>query len=199
MLPSQGVDAALAGVLGLLVGSFLNVVIYRMPIMMYRQWLGEAVGNLMKVDGVPSLWSLVFGPKTNTPPQLEAAAGEAAKAVDALPPFSLARPASRCGHCGHAIRWYENVPVLSYLFLRGTLQRLQGIDQPALPAGGTGHRGAVRAVRLALRAVADRGAVGRLRGAPGLPVPDRLGHAVPARRRSTMPCSGWASSARRRA
>jgi leader peptidase (prepilin peptidase)/N-methyltransferase len=73
----------------------------------------------MKVDGVPSLWSLVFGPKTDTPPALEVAAGEAAKDVDALPPFSLARPASRCGHCGAAIRWYQNVPVLSYLFLRG--------------------------------------------------------------------------------
>lgn len=133
MLPSQAVDAALAGVLGLLVGSFLNVVIYRTPMMMYRQWLGEAVGNLMKVDGVPSLWSLVFGPKTNTPPQLEAAAGEAAKAVDALPPFSLARPASRCGHCGHAIRWYENVPVLSYLFLRGRCSACKTRISPRYP------------------------------------------------------------------
>jgi len=133
MLPSQGVDAALAGVLGLLVGSFLNVVIYRTPVMMYRQWLAEAVGNLMKVDGVPSLWSLVFGPKTNTPPQLEAAAGEAALAVDALPPFSLARPASRCGHCGHAIRWYENVPVLSYLFLRGRCSACKASISPRYP------------------------------------------------------------------
>jgi leader peptidase (prepilin peptidase)/N-methyltransferase len=133
MLPSQAVDAALAGVLGLLVGSFLNVVIYRTPMMMYRQWLGEAVGNLMKVDGVPSLWSLVFGPKTNTPPQLERAAGEAAKAVDALPPFSLARPASRCGHCGHAIRWYENVPVLSYLFLRGRCSACKASISPRYP------------------------------------------------------------------
>ena len=49
MLVSQGFDAALAGVLGLLVGSFLNVVIYRTPVMMYRQWLGDAVGNLVAV------------------------------------------------------------------------------------------------------------------------------------------------------
>jgi len=133
MLPSQGVDAALAGVLGLLVGSFLNVVVYRTPVMMYRQWLGEAVGNLMKVDGVPSLWSLVFGPKTNTPPALETAAGEAAKSIDALPPFSLARPASRCGHCGHQIRWYENVPVLSYLFLRGRCSACKASISPRYP------------------------------------------------------------------
>jgi len=119
MPAAQGMDAALGGVLGLLVGSFLNVVIYRMPVMMYRQWLGDAVGNLMKVDGVPSLWSLVFGRATNTPPALEKAAGEAAEAVDALPPFDLVRPASRCGHCGAPVRFYQNVPVLSYVFLGG--------------------------------------------------------------------------------
>ncbi|MBS0341771.1 MAG: prepilin peptidase [Proteobacteria bacterium] len=119
MFVSQGFDAALAGVLGLLVGSFLNVVVYRTPVMMYRQWLNDAVGNLAKVDGIPSLWSLVFGPKTDTPPALEAAADEAAKTLDALPPFNLSRPASRCGHCGAPIRFYQNVPVLSYLFLRG--------------------------------------------------------------------------------
>lgn len=119
MLVSQGFDAALAGVLGLLVGSFLNVVVYRTPVMMYRQWLHDAVGNLAKVEGIPSLWSLVFGAKTNTPPALEAAADDAAKTLDALPPFNLSRPASRCGQCGTPIRWYQNVPVLSYLFLRG--------------------------------------------------------------------------------
>jgi len=119
MLVSQGFDAAVAGVLGLLVGSFLNVVVYRTPVMMYRQWLGDAVGNLAKVEGIPSLWTLVFGPKANTPPALEAAADEAAKTLDTLPPFNLSRPASRCGHCGAPIRWYQNVPVLSYLFLRG--------------------------------------------------------------------------------
>ncbi|MBS0451138.1 MAG: prepilin peptidase [Proteobacteria bacterium] len=119
MVVSQGFDAALAGVLGLLVGSFLNVVVYRTPVMMYRQWLNDAVGNLAKVDGIPSLWSLVFGPKANTPPALEKAADDAAKTLDALPPFNLSRPASRCGHCGAPIRFYQNVPVLSYLFLRG--------------------------------------------------------------------------------
>jgi len=119
MLVSQGFDAALAGVLGLLVGSFLNVVVYRTPVMMYRQWLNDAVGNLARVEGIPSLWSLVFGPKASTPPALEAAADEAAKTLDALPPFNLSRPASRCGHCGAPIRFYQNVPVLSYLFLRG--------------------------------------------------------------------------------
>lgn len=89
MLVSQGVDAALAGVLGLLIGSFLNVVIYRLPKMLERQWVADCAG----LDGS------------------EPAAAE---------PFNLMVPHSRCQQCGHAIRWYENVPLLSYfLLLRG--------------------------------------------------------------------------------
>ena len=88
MLVSPLVDAAMAGVLGLLVGSFLNVVIYRLPKMMERQWALECA-------------------------ELQGTVAPAAE------PFSLARPRSRCRQCGHAIRWYENVPVVSWLALRG--------------------------------------------------------------------------------
>ena len=88
MLVSPGVDAALFGVLGLLVGSFLNVVIYRLPKMMEAEW----ADNCAELSGA------------------EAPARE---------PFNLARPRSRCQKCQHAIRWYENIPVLSYLALRG--------------------------------------------------------------------------------
>ncbi|MCM2251092.1 MAG: A24 family peptidase [Ramlibacter sp.] len=88
MILSPMIDAALAGGLGLLVGSFLNVVIYRLPLMLERQWAAECAES------------------AGTAPQ------EAA-------PFDLVRPRSRCRQCGHLIRWYENVPVLSYLALRG--------------------------------------------------------------------------------
>ena len=88
MLVSPLVDAAMAGVLGLLVGSFLNVVIYRLPKMMERQWAAECA----QMQGTAT-------------PQAE--------------PFNLMRPRSRCRECGHAIRWYENVPVASWLALRG--------------------------------------------------------------------------------
>ena len=88
MLIAPGIDAALAGVLGLLVGSFLNVVIYRMPKIMERQWAAECAEL----------------------------SGQAAPEAE---PFNLLKPRSRCRECGHAIRWYENVPVLSYLALRG--------------------------------------------------------------------------------
>ena len=88
MLVSPMVDAALAGVFGLLVGSFLNVVIYRLPQMMERQWAAECA----ELTGKPA---------------------------DQGPVVNLVTPRSRCRQCGHLIRWYENVPVLSYLFLRG--------------------------------------------------------------------------------
>ncbi len=78
------------GLLGLLIGSFLNVVIHRLPQMMERDWRAQSA----EILGVPD--------------------PDAGK-----PPISLSRPASRCPSCGHAIRWYENIPVLSWLALRG--------------------------------------------------------------------------------
>jgi leader peptidase (prepilin peptidase)/N-methyltransferase len=119
MFVSQGVDAALAGVLGLLVGSFLNVVVYRLPRMMYREWLDESLANLRHDPEAPSLWSLVFGADKDTPKELSSAAGAAARQLKALPPFTLSGPPSRCPRCGTPIRWYQNVPVVSYLALRG--------------------------------------------------------------------------------
>ncbi len=88
-LPPAGL-ATLAGLLGLLIGSFLNVVIFRLPKMMEEQWAIEAESYSQKDN--PD-WQ----PPATT--------------------FSLSRPASHCGHCGHAIRWYENIPLLSWLFL----------------------------------------------------------------------------------
>lgn len=74
--------------LGLFVGSFLNVVIHRLPLMMERQWQLEAAE--IRQESMP-----------------------------ALPRLNLAVPRSRCPHCGHEISAIENIPLLSYLFLRG--------------------------------------------------------------------------------
>lgn len=137
MLQVVWMNAAIGGVLGLLIGSFLNVVVYRTPAMMYRDWLRESADNLMAADpaqGVPtSLWQLVFGSKTPAPAQLHASAAAVGKALDGLAPLDLMRPRSRCGHCGHTIRWYENVPVLSYLVLRGRCSACKARISPRYP------------------------------------------------------------------
>ncbi len=80
--------AVLAGVLGLAVGSFLNVVIHRLPKMMEREW--QAQCDELSGNHLP-------------PP----------------PPYNLFKPASACPHCGHKIGALENIPILSYLALRG--------------------------------------------------------------------------------
>lgn len=95
-----GALAGLAGLLGLLVGSFLNVVIYRLPKMMERQWASECAENQAETSSAAS-----------TPSKTAA--------LEPLEKFNLLVPHSRCSSCGHAIRWYENIPVLSYVVLRG--------------------------------------------------------------------------------
>lgn len=75
-------------IIGLMVGSFLNVVIYRLPKMMERNWLQQCA----ELRGEP---------------------------VEALPAFNIVTPRSLCPHCHHKIAFWENIPVLSYLFLRG--------------------------------------------------------------------------------
>lgn len=80
--------------LGLLVGSFLNVVIYRLPVMMERAWKQEA--------------NEILG---NTPPENDPTENNNT--------FNLIVPRSRCPQCDHQIRWYENIPVFSWLALHG--------------------------------------------------------------------------------
>lgn len=78
--------AAVAGLLGLCVGSFLNVVIHRLPKMMEQEWQAQCA-------------------ELRGEPQSETA------------PLSLARPRSRCPHCGHGITAMENIPLISYLLI----------------------------------------------------------------------------------
>ena len=85
---SQWLTLIIVALLGLCVGSFLNVVIYRTPLMMEQQWKNEC--------------QLLLHPET---------------IVDHHESITLSRPASRCPHCGHSIRWFENMPVISWLLL----------------------------------------------------------------------------------
>ena len=83
---------AVASLFGLLVGSFLNVVINRLPVMMERQWKRECRALL---------------------------AGEDAPAETDGEPFNLVRPRSACPECGAPVRAWQNIPVVSWLWLRG--------------------------------------------------------------------------------
>ena len=101
------------GLLGLCVGSFLNVVVHRLPLMLERQWWLDVGLQLADAQG----WQRTFGKPA--PKWASQAATELENQLDKLPPLSLAQPASHCPACGHAIAWYENIPLLSWLRLRG--------------------------------------------------------------------------------
>lgn len=102
--------------LGLCVGSFLNVVIHRLPLMLERQWWSEVAHQLGDGDS----WRRVFGLAAGAalPSGQEGHADAIAKAIEGLAPLSVVRPRSRCPACGHPIRWHENLPVVSWLLLR---------------------------------------------------------------------------------
>ncbi len=93
----------LLALLGLCVGSFLNVVIHRLPLMLERGW---------KLDSAEML-----GVKLDAPPAV----------------ITLSTPRSRCPSCGHPIAWHENVPVLSYLRLRGKCSACKTSISPRYP------------------------------------------------------------------
>ena len=90
------------GLLGLCVGSFLNVVIHRTPLMMVAAWRQECSQFMAEQADMP--------PEHTQP---------LANIVAADPSITLSTPASRCPHCAHKIKWYENVPLISWLILRG--------------------------------------------------------------------------------
>jgi leader peptidase (prepilin peptidase) / N-methyltransferase len=93
--PAIGLSCVLF--LGLLVGSFLNVVIYRLPKMMERDWseqCKEFASNNGEIAALPPI-------------------------SEPAEPFNLMVPGSRCPHCSHKIKPWENIPVISYLALGG--------------------------------------------------------------------------------
>ncbi|MGE5864218.1 MAG: prepilin peptidase [Rhizobacter sp.] len=92
----------LLGLVGLCIGSFLNVVVHRLPLALDREWKQDSAELL----GVT---------------------------VELPPPITLSTPRSRCPSCGHPIAWYENIPVLSYLALRGRCSACKTRISPRYP------------------------------------------------------------------
>jgi leader peptidase (prepilin peptidase)/N-methyltransferase len=88
---SPGAAAALAGLFGLLVGSFLNVVILRLPVRLMHGWKQQS-RELLELDGSDA---------------------------EAAPPPGIVREPSHCPHCKHPLGAIENIPLVSWLVLRG--------------------------------------------------------------------------------
>lgn len=103
------------GLLGLCIGSFLNVVIYRLPVMMERQWMVDACGQLSDEQALSRTGLL----SAQEALELSRRAHALGAAVEAQPVLNLAVPRSRCPHCGHVLAWHENLPLLGWLRLRG--------------------------------------------------------------------------------
>lgn len=103
------------GLLGLCIGSFLNVVAHRLPRMLERRWLLEACYQFGDADGLQRAAGLNTAQAQDW---VERAEGLYEK-TEQQPPFDLFRPRSRCPQCGHLIAWHENLPVLGWLRLRG--------------------------------------------------------------------------------
>jgi len=95
--------ALMAGLIGLLVGSFLNVVIHRLPKMMHAQWAAQAA----EFEG------------RTLPPQ---------------PPYNLWQPPSQCPSCGARVGALHNIPLVSYLVLRGRCAHCATRISPRYPA-----------------------------------------------------------------
>ena len=87
-------------ILGLLVGSFLNVVILRLPVMMERQWKSQCL-------------------------ELNQSKKPDEKGAQQEPPaFNLSTPNSHCPQCQAPIKAWQNIPLISYLLLRGRCRQI---------------------------------------------------------------------------
>jgi leader peptidase (prepilin peptidase)/N-methyltransferase len=115
-----GLFSACALVLGLLVGSFLNVVIHRLPRMLEREWREQCAWLGENAEALPALPAPSHNDDVS--PQTEAVAA-----------YNLWTPASACPRCGHPIAWYENIPIFSWLVLRGRCSACGAAISPRYP------------------------------------------------------------------
>jgi len=114
----QEIPALLIGsafLLSLLVGSFLNVVIHRLPVMLDRQWRAQAE-EMLAESGTAA-------------PELQADPAS----TPAPAKYNLVTPRSACPHCGAPVRAHQNIPVVSYLLLGGKCASCKSRISPRYP------------------------------------------------------------------
>ena len=109
MAEMQWIYAIIFAVFGLTIGSFLNVVIHRLPIMLEREWRRDCQQFL--------------GPDT-----------EKSVLAETESSLNLIWPGSHCPHCAKTLALHENIPVLSYLWLRGRCSACHAAISPRYPA-----------------------------------------------------------------
>jgi leader peptidase (prepilin peptidase)/N-methyltransferase len=113
LVAHPGAFSAFAGVVGLVVGSFLNVVIHRLPRMMQREWRDQAAA-MAEESGLSECAAKLNGGDPQTR-------------------FNLVVPGSHCPKCGQRIRAWQNIPVASYLLLRGKCAACASPISPRYP------------------------------------------------------------------
>jgi leader peptidase (prepilin peptidase)/N-methyltransferase len=103
--------------LGLLIGSFLNVVIWRLPKMLERQWRAQCAELAAEAASAAAAKPHGHGGPEHS---------QVGAALSSEAPFNLVVPRSACPHCGAPIKAYQNIPVISWLLLRGRCAKCQG-------------------------------------------------------------------------
>ncbi len=106
---------SVCAILGLMVGSFLNVVIHRLPKMMEFGWRQQCA----ELGFSPANPASEAQEKTGSAGATTRPATKSDSLTEVNAPYNLVFPHSACPHCNHAISAWENIPILSYLLLRG--------------------------------------------------------------------------------
>ncbi|MHB1619569.1 MAG: prepilin peptidase [Sulfuricella sp.] len=128
---SPALYVSVAALLGLMVGSFLNVVIHRLPRMMEREWREQC--RTMDGEGTPPAAPYNYNQDPAGDDRFPSPQREGIEGRGKQPTYNLVVPRSACPSCGHMIPAWENIPVISWLILRGRCAHCKTPISPRYP------------------------------------------------------------------